>query len=225
MKREFRQIKNLAKAIIFGFLLTLGQNTIFGQEFHGGTVPPTYTGGNKALKEFIDKNLNFPESVKKLGISGTVTVSMIIDKDGEVENVRLLRGIHAVCDSEAIRVTRLLKDWQPAINFGKPIRCSVLLPIEFSPENNLNDKQPFTVSGTIIEKYTWKPVEGALIIIKGTNVGTVSDARGRYKLEIPGENYELEISSMGYATKTEQIGNNATINIELEMKYENISFD
>lgn len=225
MKREFRQIKNLAKAIIFGFLLTLGQNTIFGQEFHGGTVPPTYKGGNKALMEFIDKNLIFPDSVKKLGISGTVTISLVIDKDGKVEDVRLSRGIHGLCDSEAIRVTRLLKDWQPAINFGKPIRCTILLPIEFRSENNLNNKQPFTVSGTILEKYTWKPVEGALIIIKGTNVGTVSDTRGRYKLEIPGENYELEISSMGYETKTEPIENNSTINIELEMKYEKISFD
>jgi TonB family protein len=226
MKNKFRLIKDFAlKAIILSFILALNQNTVFGQEMHGVVAPPKYAGGNKALKEFIDRNLILPDTVKKTGISGTVTVGFVIDKYGKVENVRLLRGIHAVCDSEAIRVTWLLKGWQPAMNFEKPIRSNILMPIEFRFDNKYNIEQPFSISGSITEESTGKPIEGALIIIKGTNIGTISDADGKYRLEIPGENYDLEISSSGYVTKTEQIENNRTINVELRMKYLVINFN
>jgi protein TonB len=226
MKKYFGLLKELAiKAMFCSFLLTLYQNTLLGQEYHGGNTPPAYSGGNKALKEFIDKNMIYPDTIKNAGVYGTVVVSFLIDKDGKVENVKLLRGLHAVCDSEAIRITRSMHGWQPAINFGKPISCNILLPIEFRLENNYSTNKPFTITGTITEKNTGKPVEAALIIIKGTNIGTISDVYGRYKLEITGENCVLEISSMGYKTCTEQVKNNRTINVELDMEYHIINFN
>lgn len=226
MKNEIRLIKNLAfKAVIFSFIMILNQNTIFGQEFHGSDTPPIYTGGNKALKEFIDKNLIFPDSIKKAGIYGTVTVSYLIDKEGKVENVKLVRGIHPVCDSEAIRVTRLLTGWQAAINWGKPICFNVIMPIDFRLENNFDNKLPVIVNGTVTDNSTGKPIEGTLVTIKGTNIGTITDTNGRYKLEIPGENYDLEVAALGYATKTEKIGKNRTINVELNMEYYIINYN
>lgn len=220
MKTKFMIIRHFALiAIIFSGITVLNQNNISAQEFHGGQTPPGYKEGNKALKEFIDDNLIFPDSIKKTGIAGTVTVKLLIDKDGKVENVKLMRGINEYCDSEAIRIARLLQGWEPAKNWGKPVSCGILLPIEFRNENNNSNIKQVFVTGVVTDKYTGKPVQGALIVVKGTNIGTITDINGKYGFKIPGENTDLQIFSMGYATRTEQVRKNRTINVELDTEY------
>lgn len=217
MKSETKPIRSLVyRSILFSLMILLNQVTVLGQSFHGSETMPSYMGGNKALKEFINKNLVFPDSIKKAGISGIVVVRFEIDKEGKVENVKLVRGIHAVCDSEAIRVTRLLGYWQPAIKWGNPIVYDIQLPIEFRAEKIYCSNKPVKVRGTITEKNTGKPVSSALVIAKGTTIGTLSDTTGYYSFEVPGEYLDLEISSLGYTGKTVQIGKNRTINVELD---------
>jgi hypothetical protein len=220
MKKEFINMKNLvAKAFIYGFLMVLIQTNIKAQEFHGGVNTPVYIGGYSALEEFIKKNLMISDTFEKTGVKGIVTVKISINKEGVAEEIKLMRGISEKYDAEAIRLARLLKDWIPANNGGKPVSCDVLLPIAFDIGSSTNDNQPIVVSGVVSEKCTSNPVEGALIMIKGTNFGTMTDSIGRYKLEVPGENYELEIASIGYNIETEAIGKNRTINIELDKGY------
>ncbi len=204
--------------MVFALVMLLPSNNLRGQEYHGGTTMPTYKGGNKGLKEVITKNLNFPDSIKKVGIYGTVMVNLSINKDGKVENIKLIRGIHPVCDAEAIRVARLLVDWQPANNWSKLVGCNVLLPIVF-PGEKTTGKGPVIVSGTISEIYTGKPIEGAFLYVIGTNIGTITDAKGNYKIELNSDDYEMEVSFVGYSPKTEHIGRNRTINVELEKGY------
>jgi len=218
-------MKNLVLTVFtVVIIVAMSQHKVLAQEFHGNNTPPAYKGGNKALKEFINKSLIYPDSIKKAGISGTVVVSMLINEDGTTEDVKLMRGIHEVCDAEAVRVARLLQDWEATERWGKPSSCHVLLPIEFSSEYNHMVDQSVIVTGVITDKSTGKPVEGILILIKGTNTGTLSSADGRYKLETPGENFELEITSSGYVTKTEPIGKNRTINVELDTDYQVINY-
>ena len=220
MKNRVILIKYLAKkTTIFCLLMVMNHITIMGQDYQGGETSPTYPGGIKALKEFIDQNVIFPDSIKKEGISGIVTVSFRIEKDGKVDKVKLVRGIHPVCDSEAIRVARLLAYWQPGTSFGKPISCNVLVPIEFRSEKIYCNTKPVVVNGTVTEKTTEKPVESALLVVKGTNIGTLTDINGNYSFEIPAEYLDLEISSLGYTKKTITIGRNRTINIELDKEY------
>ena len=220
MKSRVVLLKNSAmKAILFILLLVMNHITIMGQNYHGGEVAPTYPGGIIALKEFINRNLIFPDSLKKEGISGIVTVSFGIGKDGKVDKVNLVRGIHPVCDSEAIRVTRLLEYWQPGTGFGKSVICNVLMPIEFRSEKIYCNSKPVVVKGTVTEKITEKPIESALIIVKGTNIGTLTDINGNYSLEIPAEYLDLEISSIGHTKRTIPVGKNRTINIELDKEY------
>jgi len=210
--------------ILLIFAVLLSSSDILGQEYSGGTSMPVYKGGTNALKELLIKNLNYPDSIKNSGISGTVIVNLLINRYGKVENIKLMRGIHPICDAEAIRVASLLIDWQPARNCGKPVSCNVLLPIEFSGEKGAN-KASIAVSGTITEISTGRPLEGAFIFVKGTNVGTLTDANGRYKLNIDGENYDLEFSFVGFNTKTEHIGNSRTINVELEKGYYSLNIE
>ncbi|HEY4787381.1 MAG TPA: carboxypeptidase-like regulatory domain-containing protein [Bacteroidales bacterium] len=226
MKIEYRIVKAIVlKVWIIMLIFILNQNINLAQEFHGGDTPPIYKGGNKALKEFIDKNLIFSDSLKNVGISGIVTLKLLINKEGKIENIRLMRGINGECDSIVIRVARLLEDWQPATKKGKSINLNILLPIEINCKNNYNNRQRYIVTGNVTEKYTEKPIEGALVLIKGTDIGTITDSNGKYSLEIPRENLDLEISSIGYITKKEEIGKNHTINIELDSEYYIINFN
>ena len=93
---------------------------------------PEYTGGIKKLEEFIKNNLQFPESLKVDGISGTVFVSLLVDKDGTIKEIKILRGLHPDADREAIRVIRLTnKRWKPAESNGAKVAAEVIVPVKF----------------------------------------------------------------------------------------------
>ncbi|MBC8436069.1 MAG: M56 family metallopeptidase [Bacteroidetes bacterium] len=93
---------------------------------------PEYPGGKKALMVFLSENIKYPKEAIKKGITGTVYVSFIVEKDGSVSNVKILRGIGSGCDKEALRVVYLLKSWKPGMDKGKPVRVSFALPIKYA---------------------------------------------------------------------------------------------
>jgi TonB family protein len=223
MKKEIRLIKGLtSKVLIFlGLIMALNQNTIFGQPLHASDSGPTYKGGIKALKEFIDKNLIFPDVAQKAGISGTVNVSYMINKEGKVENVKIIRGISPECDNEAIRITQLIEGWEPGMQQGKPINMFVNMPIEFRTGKEIKP----IVFGKITDIITGLPIEGALVKVKGTSIGTITNSEGSYRLPVPGENDCLEFSTVGYATKVEQIGQYRSINVELSTEPYTVNFN
>jgi hypothetical protein len=225
MKTRTRLQAKSFNAFIFCLIFILGKNIMVAQEFHGGDKPPIYVAGNVVLNDLIQKNLNYPDSIKKTGISGTVLLKLFISDNGKLENVKLIRGIHDVCDKEAVRVAWLLNDWQAAKRWGKPTGLNILLPIEFHSDVNYDYEQSMIVEGFVTEKSTGKPIDGALILIKGTNNGTTTNEEGKYRIEIPKESTELEISSIGYIVKNEVIGKNNTINIELDSDYITINYN
>jgi TonB family protein len=90
---------------------------------------PTYPGGTDALKKFLDENLK-PVNVKDK-ITGTVTVNFVIDKEGNIVNPKVWRGVHPTLDEEALRVIRLIKGWKPGMQNGKPVACKVSIPVKF----------------------------------------------------------------------------------------------
>lgn len=194
---------------ILFFLFT--SQILFAQEMSGTVLAPVYPGGLNALKEFIAKNIQYPG---REGHSGVVTLSYSINEKGKIEDVKILRGIDAKCDSEAVRVTRLIKGWQPALQWGKPIRTRVAMPVEFIFDNSPVEKE-ISVRGNVTDKFNGRPIEGSLVLVKGTNVGAITDKNGYYSFTVPGEEYNLEFSSMGYGTKSEKVGKNHVINVEL----------
>lgn len=92
---------------------------------------PSFNGGLKAFYEFISKKIRYPSRARKLGIQGKVFVNFIIDKNGEVVNVKVLRGIGGGCDEEAIRVINKSPKWNPGKQRGKPVNVTMTLPISF----------------------------------------------------------------------------------------------
>lgn len=89
------------------------------------------------------------------------------------------------------------------------------MPIEFFLNDENIKEQKITVSGNVSNKVTGNPIEGALILVKGPNRGAITDKDGNFSIDVPGEAFELEFSSLGYGKSSEKIWKNRTINVEL----------
>ena len=88
-------------------------------------------GGTNELYKFLGNNIKYPAEAKTAEISGRVFLSFIVEKDGEVTNVKLLRGIGHGCDEEAIRVVESMPKWVPGKQKGKNVRVAYTLPIRY----------------------------------------------------------------------------------------------
>jgi TonB family protein len=93
---------------------------------------PEFPGGDEARIEFLNKNLIYPDSARKHKIQGTVFVAFIIETDGEVSNLEILRGIGYGCDEEAIRVIKLMPKWKPSFQQSNVVRVRMNQPIKFT---------------------------------------------------------------------------------------------
>lgn len=93
---------------------------------------PEYPGGFEAMSAFLAENIKYPEQAKKDKINGRVFVSFVVEKSGEVSNVKLLRGIGGGCDEEALRVVSNMPNWKPGTQKGKAVRVQYNLPIKFA---------------------------------------------------------------------------------------------
>lgn len=92
---------------------------------------PEFPGGEKALVSFLVSSVKYPVIAQESGVHGTVTVSFVIEKDGSVTDVAILRSIDPSLDKEALRVVRTLPRWKPGMQRGKPVRVSYRVPIAF----------------------------------------------------------------------------------------------
>lgn len=92
---------------------------------------PEFEGGYEAMMNFIRKNMRYPASARRMGIDGTVYVSFVVGKDGAINDVKVLRGISADCDKEAVRVVQMMPKWKAGKQNGKPVFVRFNLPIKF----------------------------------------------------------------------------------------------
>jgi TonB family protein len=95
-----------------------------------------FPGGEAAMLRFLQKNVHYPEYARNKGIQGTVIVSFVVDSSGKVTDVKLLRGIGGGCDEEAVRVVKVMPDWNPGKVDGIPVRVQFNIPIKFSLTKN-----------------------------------------------------------------------------------------
>ena len=90
-----------------------------------------YIGGQKALVEFLDANMKYPPIAMENGLEGRVYLSFIVEKDGSLSKIKIIRSISKECDEEAIRLVKLMPKWKPAKQRGEPVRHEYNLPINF----------------------------------------------------------------------------------------------
>lgn len=94
--------------------------------------PAQFPGGLKALYQYLKDNLKYPDRAKKLVITGTVYVEFMVEKDGSVSNIKIIRPVGGGCNEEAIRVIENMPQWIPAKQRKQPVRTKWTLPIKFS---------------------------------------------------------------------------------------------
>ena len=108
-------------------------------------VMPKYPGGNEAMYKFLGENIKYPEKAKKEGIGGRVYVTFVVEKDGTVTNVKVLKGAEESLDKEALRVVKMMPKWKPGTQKGKPVRVQYNLPIKFAlnkDKEQVKEQQP-----------------------------------------------------------------------------------
>lgn len=93
---------------------------------------PEFPGGPAKMMEYIAKNIKYPAMARESGIQGRVFVNFVVEPDGSVSNVKVLRGIGGGCDEEAVRVVESMPTWTPGRQRGKAVRVSFNLPVRFT---------------------------------------------------------------------------------------------
>lgn len=92
---------------------------------------PMFPGGEKALMEWLTKNLKYPSVAQENGIQGRVLVSFVVNKDGSIVDPKVVRSVDPSLDKEAIRVVSAMPKWAPGKQRGKTVRVKYSLPVTF----------------------------------------------------------------------------------------------
>ena len=93
---------------------------------------PEFPGGEKALFEYLGKNIKYPPMAKEAHIEGKVYLSFVVKSDGSISDVKVLRGIKGGCNEEAVRVVSSMPSWKPGKQAGKSVPVQYNLPINFT---------------------------------------------------------------------------------------------
>jgi len=105
------------------------ENKIF--DYSVVDVQPEFNGGQKELVKYISSNLRYPANARQNNIQGKVYVAFIIEKDGDITDVKVRQGIGGGCDEEAVRVLKNSPKWKPGVLKGSPVRTYYVQPITF----------------------------------------------------------------------------------------------
>lgn len=93
---------------------------------------PEPKGGIPELMRYMGENIRYPEEARKKGIEGKVFVQFVVNQDGSIGNVQVLKGIGHGCDEEAARVVKAMPAWKPGVQKGEPVNVQMTIPIAFS---------------------------------------------------------------------------------------------
>lgn len=167
---------------------------------------PEYKGGMAAFYRYVEDELQYPLEARQKGIEGQVEVQFVVEKDGTLSNVSIIRGIGAGCDEEAERVVKNSPSFHPGKQRGSPVKVQMVLPLLFSLTEPDGDKLPagtFSVgeveqrngtlkvdadyadgywSGTVKDPQG-NVLPGATILVEGTERGSVTDIDGDFIIQ------------------------------------------
>jgi periplasmic protein TonB len=139
------------KTILAFLILLLGFTSLFAQSNKRDTIviapvspPPPAPDSNRVhslaekmpkfdgdMNRWLADHIVYPKKAEDAAIQGTVYVSFVVEKDGSVSTIKILRGVDPSLDNEALRVISVMPKWIPGTQFGKPVRVQYSLPIHF----------------------------------------------------------------------------------------------
>jgi protein TonB len=112
---------------------------IFGEDENGNSgtfaileTPPSFRGGDKEkFREWVGRNTKYPKIALDSGIYGKVTLTFVIEMDGSVSNVKIIKGVARIIDDEAIKAIKASPKWSPGLTNGRPVRVRCSIPLIF----------------------------------------------------------------------------------------------
>lgn len=97
---------------------------------------PSFPGGGKALKKFLDNNLDYPDVADRKSIHGRVVVRFTVGEDGSISGIEVVESVHPTLDKEVVRVVKSMPKWNPGMENGQPVSRQVFLPVNFNMEHD-----------------------------------------------------------------------------------------
>jgi TonB family protein len=181
---------------------------------------PEPDGGMATFSSRVINGMSYPVEALQKRIEGRVYAQFVVEKDGSLSDVKILKGIGAGCDDEALRAMRNAPSFKPGSQQGKPVRVRMAASIDFKLNEVVNEKdpqrsicvlavQPINARFTVNARYNngeWSGVvydeegeglPGVNILVTGTTTGTVSDLEGAFKVKAD-ESKPLYLSFVGY---------------------------
>ncbi|MCP9768658.1 TonB family protein [Lacihabitans sp. LS3-19] len=95
---------------------------------------PEFPGGVVAMYKFLGENIKYPSAAQRANINGRVFVKFVVEKDGSIGDVEVMKGIGFGCDEEAIRVMKTMPRWNPGVQNGKNVRVYYNMPVVYKLE-------------------------------------------------------------------------------------------
>ena len=121
---------------LFGFTTVSAQKTVVAEKnqqvFDVVEQMPEYPGGFQALFEYLGQNVKYPEDAEKQKIEGRVLANFVVETDGSISNVEVIKPAFPSLDAEAVRVLSAMPKWTPGMQSGKVVRVKFTVPINFN---------------------------------------------------------------------------------------------
>ena len=102
---------------------------------------PQFPGGMGEAMKFLAKNMKYPVAAQQAKIEGRVIVQFVVEKDGSVSDVKVMRGVNSELDAEAIRVVSMMPKWIPGKQRGKAVAVKYTMPIMFRLQTPASEKE------------------------------------------------------------------------------------
>jgi len=109
------------------------QNAAKDTVYNGKDVDksPEYPGGNEEWLKHLSHNIRYPKEAREKGIEGMVVLQLIVNENGSISNLHVIKSVGGGCDEEAMRMVDTKKKCSPGIKDGNPVKCYVVVPIKF----------------------------------------------------------------------------------------------
>jgi TonB family protein len=92
---------------------------------------PEFPGGMAEMMKFLATNVKYPEEAEKAGQQGRVILTFIVEKDGSISNVKVVKSVNEAIDAEAVRVVEMMPKWKPGKQRGREVRVKYTIPVSF----------------------------------------------------------------------------------------------
>lgn len=128
-----RSILKTCAVVFFMIFMSAAGYTGEVRIYSGVSDKPVPPGGMRFFLQYLHQNLRYPPEARKKGTGGTVYLQFIVETDGTLSELQVVRGIGDGCDEEALRLLKTSPSWTPGMHRGRAVRVRMGLPVTFSP--------------------------------------------------------------------------------------------